>query len=334
MQAEKNSAAAGYAPPIPKLYLVSGLSASLLALATAIVLYLGMSALPEHGSRSADYPLTPLGGALWLLFGAYFLLWIAYSVWRNVHGFRAWGPTRAVLCGLRIFLQPMYWLILAGLLVSILLPTRGDSTVRAKMSELILSASSARTSVTERAEKNHTLVGSGAGLEVSPTRWLATGLVGRDGAVIVYSARLGLLAVLLPELRRDSVTWSCQGMPPRYSPRMCRDKTDETSFALRRSGSAREDARALLARAAAWQRQVESSALARGTLEGSARTTVVWRQGLTDFALLDSNGRMALYSDRHGTFALLEPRLENGEVTWRCRTWPATAVTGGCTPGQ
>jgi len=145
-----------------------------------------------------------------------------------------------------------------------------------------------------------------------------------------------MLAVLLPEMRRDQVTWSCEGMPPKYFSRFefCRDANGETSFALRDSGSPREDALALLARAAVWQRQVESSALAHGTLDDSARTTLVRRQGLIDLALLDSNGRMALYSDRHGTFALLEPTLEKGKVTWRCHIWPATAATAGCAPGR
>jgi hypothetical protein len=335
VQAEKNSAAAGYAPPVPKLRLVPGLDAFLLALATAFVLHLGSLTLPDHGPRSADYPLTPMGLALWLLFVAYFLLWIAYSVRRNLRGFRAWGPNRTVMCGLRIVLQPMYWLVLAAVIVFLLdASSHGSRTHRARMSELILTASNVRAAVTERAEKYGTLTGSGADLELPTYPWLASGLVGRDGAVVVYSAQLGMLAVLLPVPGRDSVTWSCQGMPPKYSPRSCRDVDGETSFAFRAGGSPREDALALLARAAPWQTQVESSALARGTLEASAPTTIAWRQGLTDFALLDSSGTMALYSDRHGTFALLEPRLVNGKVTWRCRVWPAAAATAGCASGQ
>lgn len=335
MQAEKNGAAAGYAPPVPKVRLVPGLDAFVLALATAFVLYLGSLTLPDHGPRSADYPLTPMGLALGLLVVAYFLLWIAYSVRRNLRGFRAWDPSRTVLCGLRIVLQPVYWLILAAVIVSVLdVFSRGNQTYRARMSELLLSASSVRTTVTERAEKNRTLTGSGTGLEVPPYPWVTTSLVGRDGAVVVYSAKLGMLAVVLPVSGRDSVTWSCQGMPPKYSPGSCKDVDGETSFASRASGSPREDALALLEQATVWQRQVESSASAHGTLEASVPTTIAWRQGLADFALLDSNGRMALYSDRHGTFALLEPGLANGKVTWRCHVWPATAATGECTPGK
>lgn len=331
-QGESANASARVVRPVPRLRLLPGLDAFLLALVTAFVLCLGSSALPERGPRPADYPSTPLGDALWLLFIAYFLLWIAYSVRLNLRGFRAWGPSRTVVCGLRIVLQPMYWLILAAAIAFPFASGPGNRTYRAKMAEMFVSASSVRTAATDRASANRTLGGSGAGLEVTPDWRVTTGLVGRDGAVVVYSAQLGMLVVLLPELRRDSVTWSCEGMPPQYSPHFCKDANGETSFALRGSGSPREDALALLARAAAWQRQVESSALARGFLEGSVPTTIVRRQGLTDFALLDSDGSMALYSDRHGTFVRLEPTLENGRVTWRCRVWPETAAGPGCPP--
>lgn len=337
MQAGKHGAATGYAPPVPKLRLVPALNAFLLALLFAITFHLSKSDGPYSPRPGAD-PSSPSGAALGvalLLLGEY-LLWIAYSVWRNLHGFRAWGPIRTVLCGLHIVLQPVYWIFGVVMLMLIVSPVCHDCTVRSHNALMVGLASNLENPVTNRAQANGTLTGSGAGIEVNPDRWITAGLVGRDGAVITYNGRLRMLAVLLPEMRRDRVTWSCKGMPPKYFSRFefCRDANGETSFALRDSGSPREDALALLEQATVWQRQVESSAPAHGTLEASVPTTIAWRQGLADFALLDSNGRMALYSDRHGTFALLEPRLESGKVAWRCRVWPATAATPGCAPGR
>jgi len=335
MQAGKNSAGAGYAPPLPKLRLVPAYEASLLSLAVAACFYFSRAHVPSLGPRSGDYPLSPSDLALGALLTVYLLLWVAYSGWRNRRRFRAWGPDRRILCGLRIVLQPVYWLFGMMMLTLVALPPCHDCTVRQQNALMVATAVNLENPVTNRAQANGTLTGSGAGIEVNPDRWITAGLVGRDGAVITYNGRLRMLGVLLPEMRRDQVTWSCEGMPPKYFPfSFCRHADSETSFALRASGSPREDALALLKQAAGWQKQVESSALARRNLEGSVATTLVRRRGLTDFALLDSNGRMALYSDRHGTFALLEPGLENGKVTWRCHVWPATAATTGCAPGR
>jgi len=340
MRSNTNSAATGYAPPVPKPRFMPAFYAFLLSSATVILIlmvFMEPSAVPVRGPRAPAAPMPAFALALPALLAAYLLLWIGYCGWRNRRGFRAWGWGRRILTGLRIVLQPMFWFLLMLIPWGLLLAPPGHRvTVRDKLAETVLSASSVQTAVTGRAYRNRTLNGSGKGLELTPGERITTGLVGRDGAVVVYDGEFGMLAVLLPSMDVDGkqVTWSCGGMPPKSSPRFCRDAGGETSFALRTSGSPREDALALLERAAAWQRQVESSALARGTLEGSAPMTIVRRDGLTDFALLDSNGRMALYSDRHGTFALLEPTLEKGKVSWRCQIWPATAASTACAPGR
>jgi hypothetical protein len=327
-QAQSTKAAASQAPSAPGLRLVPAPYAFLLSLATVVILFVGLLAVPDHGPRGAEDSRWTLADALALLPAAYLLLWIAYSGWRNRRGFRAWGRGRRILRGLRIVLQPVVWFLAVLIPMAFTLP--GGQTVRGKNSEMILAMSGVRAAVTGRAEANNTLAGSGAGLAIAPSGRVTADLVGRDGAVVVYNGEFRMLATLLPAMHGEWVTWTCDALPPKYFPSSCGAADGGTSYALRGSGSPQEDAFDLLDHAAAWQRQVASSALARGTLEGSARTTVVRREGLVDFALLDSNGRMALYSDRHGTFALLEPRLEKGQVTWRCRIWPATAASSGC----
>lgn len=337
MQVGKNSVAIGYAAPAPKPRFLSALDTIVLVSITSILIYMAekeLRAIPVSGPRALDYPTSALAYVLLALLPVSLLLWMGYCVWRNRRGFRAWGWGRRILSGLRIVLQPIGWFLFLLVLWGVLLmpPLRVFDT----LVETVGATDDLCVAVAERAEASGTLTGAGTGLDVTPGNRITAGLIGRDGAVLAYNGQVRMLAVLLPSMKAKRVGWSCEGMPPKYfwPFRFCSDATGATSFALRTSGSPREDALALLARAVVWQRQVESSALAHGTLDGSASTTIVRRQGLTDFALLDSNGRMALYSDRHGTFALLEPTLEKGKVTWHCHIWPATAATAACAPGR
>jgi hypothetical protein len=314
-------------PPVPPLKLIPAAYAFLLTLGwVAIASYVfPRNPLP----REQDGPLPWIAGTLLVV---YPLVWIGFSAWRNREGFRAWNWLRRVLRGARVVLQPAYWLL--GILIAISLAMSGysDYGVRAKMSEVILSAFGFRSSITEHVQANKTLVGSGAGLVVRPVGMVTAGLVGRDGVVIVYNDEFRVLVALVPEMEGGDIKWTCDAMPAKFFPPTCRDVQWESTYAQRNRGLPREDALELLKRGAAWQRKIANTAELHGTLANSTKTMVVRREGLLDFGLIDTNGRIALYSDRHGTFALLEPELKDAQVTWRCRVWPATAAPPGCAP--
>lgn len=323
------AATADAVPGLPPLKLVPAPFAFLLALAW-IAIGAALVVLEKNHPRDPEDLIVWILGALFL---AYPLAWIGFSVWRNRHGFRAWGWLRRALGGLRILLQPVYWFL--GILIptSFALPMNGDYTVRAKMSELVLAASGFKTTIAEQAHVKGTLAESGVGLSVTPGGKVTVGLVSRDGVIVLYNGEFRMLVTLVPELLKDAnVKWSCDAMLKKFFPAECR--SGETSHGWRERGSSSEDAEALLRRGVAWQQEVARVAVSQGVLAGSAKTTIVRREGLVDFGLLDTNGRIALYSDRHGTFALLEPDLKEARITWRCRIWPETAAPSGCSPAQ
>ena len=265
------------------------------------------------------------------LFVACPLVWIGYTAWHNRDGFRAWPTLRRVGGGVRIVLQPVYWIL--GCLIAILLsmPRYADYTLRAKMSEVVLAASGFKTPIVEWAAEKGTLTDSGTGLSVTPGGRVTAGLVSHDGLIVLYNSEFRMLITLVPEVRNDGrVRWTCDGMLEKHVPAECRQ--GKTSHASRERGSANEDVQELLKPGAVWQSNVARAALSQGTLTSSAKTTIVRRDGLVDFALLDTNGRIALYSDRHGVFALLEPQLKSAQITWRCRVWPAKVAPPGCAP--
>ena len=213
MRAGKNSTAIGYAPPVPKLRLVPALEASVLSLAVALTCYSWKFSVPSHSPRPGDYPLSSSDVVLGTLLPAYLFLWVAYSVWRNRRGFRAWGPDRTILCGLRIVLQPVYWLVGMVMLTLIALPACQDCTIRQQNALMVALASNLENPVTERAQANGTLTGSGAGIEVNPDHWITAGCptICRALSRPAPACDLARLTCVLVSSKSACISWTSGG---------------------------------------------------------------------------------------------------------------------------
>ena len=126
-------------------------------------------------------------------------------------------------------IELMIVVAIIGILAAIALPAYQDYTVRSKVSELLLAASSARTSITEAAQNLGTVTGSGSGLtigvggKISATTVSADGLVTIAGVPAQFSGQ-DITVTLTPSWNATATTviWSCDVAPVKYSPSTCR----------------------------------------------------------------------------------------------------------------
>jgi type IV pilus assembly protein PilA len=135
---------------------------------------------------------------------------------------------RAIQKGFTL-IELMIVVAIIGILAAIALPAYQDYTVRSKVSELLLAASAARTSITEAAQNLGTVTGSGSGLtigvggKISAATVSANGLVTLAGVPAQYSGQ-DITVTLTPSWNATATTviWSCDVAPVKYSPSTCR----------------------------------------------------------------------------------------------------------------
>src|SRR5256885_6439956 len=72
-----------------------------------------------------------------------------------------------------------------GILAAVALPAYQDYTIRAKVSELILGASSARTAVTEAAQNLNTLTTAGTGITIQSAGKIGKAAVSVNGTIFL-----------------------------------------------------------------------------------------------------------------------------------------------------
>jgi type IV pilus assembly protein PilA len=125
-------------------------------------------------------------------------------------------------------IELMIVIAIIAILAAVALPAYQDYTLRAKVSELVQSASGHRTAVTEKAQKDKGLTSAGAGLTVTPYGKVVSGsitdagvitLVGDNSATSVGTA---VTIVLTPSMSGNTVVWSCTGTPSKFMPSTCR----------------------------------------------------------------------------------------------------------------
>lgn len=119
-----------------------------------------------------------------------------------------------------------------GILAAIAVPAYTDYRIKARASEIILSASSLRTAVTEQFQGSQSIANAGLGLAIASTQFVTSGSVIANGIIEIQgnAAAIGLSGVtisarLTPSVNAAStnvVAWSCTMSPAQYAPGSCR----------------------------------------------------------------------------------------------------------------
>ncbi|MES2978072.1 MAG: prepilin-type N-terminal cleavage/methylation domain-containing protein [Pseudomonadota bacterium] len=125
-------------------------------------------------------------------------------------------------------IELMIVVAIIGILAAVALPAYQDYTNRAKTSEVILAASSARTCVSEIVQTSGLSGLSGCGTAFTPTKY-ATGMsVGDTSGVISVSGTIvaanDTSVTMSPTLNASNAitAWVCTGTPTKWMPASCK----------------------------------------------------------------------------------------------------------------
>jgi type IV pilus assembly protein PilA len=122
-------------------------------------------------------------------------------------------------------IELMIVVAIIGILAAIALPAYQDYTIRSRVSEVLLAASAARTTVTEGCQLNNGCSGI-ASISINSSKWVEDGSVTSAGVINVNAKdAIGTNAIsttLTPTWTGQTADWSCVTVPSKYAPSSCR----------------------------------------------------------------------------------------------------------------
>ena len=124
-------------------------------------------------------------------------------------------------------IELMIVVAIIGILAAIALPAYQDYTIRSRVSEVLLAASSARTTVTEACQLANSCTGAIPSIvAVNSSKWVEDGTVSVNGVINVNAKdAIGTNAIsttLTPTWTGQTADWSCVTTPSKYAPSSCR----------------------------------------------------------------------------------------------------------------